>query len=197
MNTEMKTEWRLVPVPATQKMSEAGMATSILTSAYEKEIDIDVMFEAMCNAAPTPQVSEPVYAYRRKGLNYFCTCARTRYEELTTKPNTYEVAIFYHAPQLVKPCERCAELEQRLHKLALDWQVKENKLATLEAENVKLLRVTRQQAEASAALLNEKQATILQQEKRIKELEAAIEHMRTAGGKDEFQKAFDAAKELL
>lgn len=41
------------------------------------------------------------------------------------------------------------------------------------------------------------QATIAQQAERIKELEAAIKRMRTAGGKNEFQKAFDAAKELL
>ena len=94
----------------------------------------------------------------------------------------------------------------------------------LEAENAKPLRVTRQQAEASADLLNEKQATIAQQAEenarlidnletsgfspfteeaedilraRVKTLESAIERMRVAGGREEFQMAFDLAKDLL
>ena len=43
--------------------------------------------------------AEPVYAFRRKGLNDFCTCDKLRYIELKSKPNLFEVAIFYTSPQ--------------------------------------------------------------------------------------------------
>lgn len=38
---------------------------------------------------------EPVYAYRRKGLEYFCTCDEARYLELSDKQNLFEVCKFY------------------------------------------------------------------------------------------------------
>jgi len=41
---------------------------------------------------------EPVYAFRRKGLDDFCTCDKRRYDELAGKPNLFEVAVFYTAP---------------------------------------------------------------------------------------------------
>lgn len=44
---------------------------------------------------------EPVYAFRRKGLDDFCTCDARRYAELSTKPNLFEVRVFYTAPQPV------------------------------------------------------------------------------------------------
>lgn len=49
----------------------------------------------------TPQAvagGEPVYAFRRKGLDDFCTCDAKRYEELSAKPNLFEVRVFYTAP---------------------------------------------------------------------------------------------------
>ena len=42
---------------------------------------------------------EPVYAFRRKGLDDFCTCTEKRYAELSAKPNLFETCIFYTAPQ--------------------------------------------------------------------------------------------------
>ena len=41
---------------------------------------------------------ESVYAFRRKGLDDFCTCDKRRYDELASKPNLFEVAVFYTAP---------------------------------------------------------------------------------------------------
>lgn len=41
----------------------------------------------------------PVYAYRRRGLNYFCTCDKEAYYQLAQKPSLFEVAIFYHEQQ--------------------------------------------------------------------------------------------------
>lgn len=41
---------------------------------------------------------EPVYAFRRKGLDDFCTCDKRRYDELASKPDLFEVAVFYAAP---------------------------------------------------------------------------------------------------
>jgi len=43
-------------------------------------------------------VQEPVYAFRRRGLNDFCTCTKERYEELAGMPNLFEVTTFYAAP---------------------------------------------------------------------------------------------------
>lgn len=45
---------------------------------------------------------EPVYAFRRKGLDDFCTCTEKRYAELSAKPNLFETRIFYTAPQPVE-----------------------------------------------------------------------------------------------
>ena len=42
---------------------------------------------------------KPVHAYRRKGLDYFCTCTEDLYNELAQKSNTFEVTIFYTEPQ--------------------------------------------------------------------------------------------------
>ncbi|HCF4509458.1 TPA: hypothetical protein NIF35_003466 [Pseudomonas aeruginosa] len=49
------------------------------------------------------QISEPVYAYRRKGLDDFVTCDRERFDELSTTPRLFETRIFYTAPQASKP----------------------------------------------------------------------------------------------
>ena len=38
-----------------------------------------------------------VYAYRRKGIDDFCTCDERRYKELSEKPNLFETAVFYTA----------------------------------------------------------------------------------------------------
>ena len=45
---------------------------------------------------------EPVYAFRRKGQDSFCTCDKERYEELVDKPNLFEVTTFYAAPVRTK-----------------------------------------------------------------------------------------------
>jgi len=47
--------------------------------------------------------AEPVYAFRRKGLDDFCTCDERRYLELKNKPNLFEVAVFYTTPQPAVP----------------------------------------------------------------------------------------------
>jgi hypothetical protein len=40
---------------------------------------------------------EPVYAFRKKGLDDFCTCDARRYLEFKNKPHAFEVTIFYTA----------------------------------------------------------------------------------------------------
>lgn len=39
--------------------------------------------------------AELVFAFRRKGQDAFCTCDKTRYEELSEKPQLFEMAIFH------------------------------------------------------------------------------------------------------
>ena len=43
---------------------------------------------------------EPVYLYRRKGQDAFVTCDKARYDELSGKPNLFEMRVLYTAPQL-------------------------------------------------------------------------------------------------
>ena len=62
-----------------------------------------------------PPEQEPVYAFRRKGLDDFCTCTKERYEELVYKPNLFEVTTFYAAPVSVEAAviaerEACAKV---------------------------------------------------------------------------------------
>ena len=42
--------------------------------------------------------NEPVYAFRRKGLDDFCTCDKRRFDELSQKPALFEVQVFYRSP---------------------------------------------------------------------------------------------------
>lgn len=50
-------------------------------------------------ATAPQQAVERVYAFRRKGLEDFCTCDEARYEELSNKPHLFETRVFYTAPQ--------------------------------------------------------------------------------------------------
>ena len=49
--------------------------------------------------APATMLGEPVFAFRRKGLDDFCTCTEKRYAELSLKPKLFETRIFYTTPQ--------------------------------------------------------------------------------------------------
>ena len=61
--------------------------------------------------APQQEAQEPVFAFRRKGLDDFCTCTEERYAELSAKPNLFETRIFYTTPQTTQaqaytPCRK-------------------------------------------------------------------------------------------
>lgn len=67
--------------------------------------------------------NEPVYAFRRKGLDDFCTCDKQRFDELSQKTTLFEVRVFYTIPPSVdaienKVAEACAlqvATETRFH----------------------------------------------------------------------------------
>ena len=61
--------------------------------------DAEPNFTATPTAPATQQAGERVYAFRRKGLEDFCTCDEARYEELSNKPRLFETGVFYTAPQ--------------------------------------------------------------------------------------------------
>lgn len=42
-----------------------------------------------------PSAGEPVYAFRRRGQDDFCTCTKERYIELSSKPEQFLTTIFY------------------------------------------------------------------------------------------------------
>lgn len=50
--------------------------------------------------------NEPVYAFRRKGLDDFCTCDERRYNELAQKPTLFEVKVFYTIPPTAEQIEQ-------------------------------------------------------------------------------------------
>lgn len=65
----------------------------------ELEKALSKALEARSSLSPPAAGQEPIYAFRRKGLRDFCTCDADRYAELSTKPNLFEVQVFYAAPQ--------------------------------------------------------------------------------------------------
>ena len=66
--------------------------------------DMSPAFEVLAawnrRVAPAAMIGEPVFAFRRKGLDDFCTCTEERYAELSAKPNLFETRIFYTTPPI-------------------------------------------------------------------------------------------------
>jgi len=50
--------------------------------------------------------NKPVYAFRRKGLDYFCTCDERRYKELAQEPTLFEVKVLYTLPPTAEQIEQ-------------------------------------------------------------------------------------------
>lgn len=56
---------------------------------------------------------DTVYLYRRKGLDDFVTCDKSRYDELSDKPDHFETRVLYTEPQPAEPvnqlrkCRHC------------------------------------------------------------------------------------------
>jgi len=87
---------------AISKAIEALRMTKYCIPAYGFHAEKVTIDEAIAGLQAL-QSGEPVYAYRRKGVNDFCTCDASRYLELKAKPNFFEVAVFYTTPQPVVP----------------------------------------------------------------------------------------------
>lgn len=141
MNTDTKTEWRLVPVEPTDEMMQAIDESS--PGLYWKRCP----WKAALNAAPSPQASEPVGYWFNYETKFVDPEFAERNFDLSEKA---EMLIpLYTEPQHAKPCERCAALEAERD----DWvachakifrELQETKtllgnkcaeLAALEAEN--------------------------------------------------------------
>lgn len=72
----------------------------LMDLGHECELDAIAFGRAVIAKWGQPAHSgEPVYAFRRKGLDDFCTCTEKRYAELSAKPNLFETRIFYTSPQ--------------------------------------------------------------------------------------------------
>ena len=41
---------------------------------------------------------EPLYLFRRRGLDDFCTCSKERYEAFSANPRLFEVKMLYALP---------------------------------------------------------------------------------------------------
>ena len=77
----------------------AGQATAAQPAAEASRFgspELQAMIIARC---VEKDQAESVYAFRRKGLEDFCTCDEVRYEELSNKPHLFETRVFYTAPQ--------------------------------------------------------------------------------------------------
>ena len=77
-------------VPAAADKSSIA-AEWVRCAAHGAQHDVREIIADM-QAAP---VQEPVYAFRRKGMDDFCTCNKARFDELASKPHLFETAIFY------------------------------------------------------------------------------------------------------
>lgn len=96
-----------VPGQPSRMISRAGRDTASATAAWNTR----------AKWGQPAHSGEPVYAFRRKGLDDFCTCTEKRYAELSAKPNLFETRIFYTAPQ---PVEREPLTPERVKEIVLD-----------------------------------------------------------------------------
>ena len=76
---------------------------------------------AIREALEEQEKQEPVYAFRRRGLDDFCTCTKERYEELVDKPNLFEVTTFYAASVSAEPCKECGAKQAQIDRLMLEY----------------------------------------------------------------------------
>lgn len=83
--------------------------------------DAAILAEAL--VAELAKENEPVYAFRRKGLNNFCTCDKRRYNELVQKPALFEVRVFYTLPPTAEQIEQ--ETAEAIAKMVeIDFSIK-------------------------------------------------------------------------
>lgn len=96
-----KTPLYTAPVPAPQRewvsLSNETNAAPHARDAVAWMPDTGYVFAPDKNTsnAPAPQ---PIYMFRRKGLDDFCTCTKSRYDELSRKPHLFETKIAYTDP---------------------------------------------------------------------------------------------------
>lgn len=89
---------------------------STQVEAWQREVS--ALQEKIAFAIGKPVAAqEPVFAFRRKGQESFCTCNEDRYNELAQKPNLFEVTKFYAN---AAPCARCAELDSTFGQVIAD-----------------------------------------------------------------------------
>ena len=79
-----------------------ALAEPVQEHESREDIAAKEMFEGFSKAWAEPVKQEPVYAFRRRGLDDFYTCTKERYEELADMPNLFEVTTFYAAPVRTK-----------------------------------------------------------------------------------------------
>ena len=79
-----------------------ALAEPVQEHESREDIAAKEMFEGFSKAWAEPVKQDPVYAFRRRGLDDFYTCTKERYEELADMPNLFEVTTFYAAPVRTK-----------------------------------------------------------------------------------------------
>lgn len=77
---------------------EEALEDIVRVFKFETGTPVEALAAIRAARAQEQAEQEPVYAFRRKGQDSFCTCDKERYEELSDKPNLFEVATFYAAP---------------------------------------------------------------------------------------------------
>lgn len=177
--------------------SDVWKSNRIMAANCEAELEMSVLMKVVraIEAEVRAEAQEPIYAFRRKGLDYFCTCTEARYNELAQKPILFEVTTFYAAPQPPAPGPSYEEVEEdrqeqmRLKEIFMSelnymesernaLQAKVAELESLRVQDAKAYeRLTKEQdavnlmySECLGALLKN-QVTIAQQAERIAELE--------------------------
>ena len=86
------------------KVAQATNLHYIVTSERHTNDDWNIRF-AEALVAEIAKQNEPVYAFRRKGLDDFYTCDKQRFDELSQKTTLFEVRVFYTIPPSVEAIE--------------------------------------------------------------------------------------------
>ena len=70
---------------------ENGALRDSVDRACKERDELRAKIEAM-------EKQEPLYLFRRKGLDDFCTCSKERYEAFSANPRLFEVKTLYALP---------------------------------------------------------------------------------------------------
>jgi hypothetical protein len=77
------------------------------------------------------EMSDPIYAFRRKGQFDFCTCSECRYLKCVANPNLFEVVIFIRQEELAASKVREQAYRDEVGLMAVELAAKDAEIVML------------------------------------------------------------------